>query len=95
VDITVKWWDGSLINDSDVGMKCGLLNQRPTLVRLTANGRRGCNKHGGEEFESKRVPVRGVLASAETTSSVPPDFFDLQSAAWPLTHSGISIDVAY
>ena len=61
----------SLSNDGDVGKKCGLLNQRPTLVRLTANGSQGCNKHGGEEFESKRAPVRGLLASTETISSVP------------------------
>ena len=52
----------------------GMFNHGPTLVRLTENGIRGCNKRGGDEFESKRIPVRDVLASAETTSSVPPDY---------------------
>ena len=44
------------------------------LLRLTGKRIRGCNERGGEEFDPKRVPVRGVLASVETTSSAPPDF---------------------
>ena len=43
-------------------------------LRLTGKRIRGCNERGGEGFESKRLPVRGVFASVETTSSVPPDF---------------------